>query len=244
MIHVGIVGKPNCGKSTFFSASTLVDVDIANYPFTTINPNIGITYTRAKCPCKELNLTCNPNNSKCINGTRLIPVKILDVAGLVPDAHKGKGLGNKFLDDLRQASVLIHIVDISGKTDAVGKPTDFHNPAEDIQFLINEIDHWLLAIVKKQLDKFVRRVQYQHEDFYKFAAEALSGLGFTEQQVYEASRGLDTSKPLDWSEEQIFGFVSKLRSMGKPILIAANKSDTPLPRRTSKPSKSNFRIRL
>ena len=116
-MQIGIVGKPNVGKSTFFSAATESMVEIASYPFTTIDANVGIMYVRAKCPCKEFNVKCNPNNSRCIDGTRLIPIEAIDVAGLVPGAHEGRGLGNKFLDDLRQADAFIHIVDASGSTD-------------------------------------------------------------------------------------------------------------------------------
>ncbi|MEM4201360.1 MAG: GTPase, partial [Nitrososphaerales archaeon] len=111
---VGIVGKPNTGKSTFFNAATLMNVPMANYPFTTIQPNYGVAYLRKDCVCKRLNVKDNPVNSVCVNGVRLIPVKLVDVAGLVPGASQGRGLGNKFLDDLRQADALIHVVDASG----------------------------------------------------------------------------------------------------------------------------------
>ncbi|RLF47649.1 MAG: redox-regulated ATPase YchF, partial [Thermoplasmata archaeon] len=120
-MEIGLVGKPNVGKSTFFSALTMASAEIASYPFTTIEPNRGMAYVRAKCPHTEFGVECNPVNSKCVGGTRFIPVEVIDVAGLVPKAHEGRGLGNKFLDDLRQASALIHIVDASGSTDAEGR---------------------------------------------------------------------------------------------------------------------------
>ncbi len=110
MIEIGLAGKPNAGKSTFFKAATLVDVDIANYPFTTIEPNVGVGYVRVECVCKELGIDCN----QCIDGWRFIPIKLIDVAGLVHEAHKGRGLGNEFLDNLRQSEAIIHVVDASG----------------------------------------------------------------------------------------------------------------------------------
>src|SRR3989344_2853460 len=129
---IGLVGKPSVGKSTFFKASTLVDVAIASYPFTTIKPNRGVGYVKVDCIDKEFGLKCQPNHGFCINGIRFVPVELMDVAGLVPGASEGRGLGNRFLDDLRQADAFIHIVDISGTTDAEGKQTKDYNPCNDV----------------------------------------------------------------------------------------------------------------
>src|SRR3989338_8083999 len=113
-MKIGLVGKPSSGKSTFFKASTLTDVAIAPYPFTTIAKNEGVAYVKLDCVDKEFNVKCNPRFGYCKEGKRFVPVELLDVPGLVPGAHEGKGMGNQFLDDLNQADVLIHIIDISG----------------------------------------------------------------------------------------------------------------------------------
>ena len=138
---IGLVGKPSAGKSTFFKAATLAEVEIASYPFTTIKANRGVGYVKIDCLDKEFNTNCNPSHGFCLNHKRFVPVELMDVAGLVPGASEGKGLGNKFLDDLRQADAFIHIVDGSGKTDSEGKPVENHDPVKDIEFLDKELDN-------------------------------------------------------------------------------------------------------
>ena len=157
MITLALAGKPNCGKSTFFKAATMANAEIANYPFTTINPNFGVGYVRTKGPCRELNLTCG----QCVDGNRFVPVNLIDVAGLVPDAHKGKGLGNQFLDHLRQADAILHIVDASGGTDSEGNPVGVgtHDPVGDIKFLGFEMTMWVYGILDKHWSKLYRQAQ-------------------------------------------------------------------------------------
>jgi len=189
MIEIGIAGKPNAGKSTFFKSATLADAEIANYPFTTIKPNIGIGYVRVRCVCEELGINCG----KCIEGWRFIPVKLIDVAGLVPDAHKGRGLGNEFLDDLRQSEAIIHVVDASGSTDENGNEIGVgeRDPVEDVKFLLNELDMWIFGILKRNWDKVVRKAKAERKDTVKFILEPLSGLGFDEAMVREAFKAYD-----------------------------------------------------
>lgn len=221
MIEIGIAGKPNAGKSTFFKAATLADAEIANYPFTTIKPNVGVGYVRVKCVCQELGVQCN----ECIDGWRFIPVKLIDVAGLVPDAHKGRGLGNEFLDNLRQSEAVIHVVDASGSTDEEGNEIGLgeRNPVEDVNFLYHEIDMWLFGILRRNWDKIIRRMKAEKRDPAKFLTEQLAGLGFEEWMVREAMRGFEDISAL--SDEELKRFAVELRKRRMQMVIAANKAD-------------------
>jgi ribosome-binding ATPase YchF (GTP1/OBG family) len=227
----GVIGKPNTGKSTFFNAATLLNVAMANYPFTTITPNLGVAYLRVKCVHQELNVSDNPQNSLCVEGTRLIPVKLVDVAGLVPGASKGRGLGNKFLDDLRQADALIHVVDSSGSTDVEGKNVEAgsHDPLEDIGFVEEEFDLWLADIVSRDWVKIARAAEADKSRFLQMLSDRLSGLAIKQEQIMVASDrcSLKLDKALQWSDDDIKRFCSVLRQISKPSLIAANKADLP-----------------
>jgi ribosome-binding ATPase YchF (GTP1/OBG family) len=222
---IGLAGKPNAGKSTFFKASTLADVEIANYPFTTINANHGVTYVRAECPCKEKEKKCG----KCVDGVRLVPIDIIDVAGLVPDACKGRGLGNTFLDELRQAQAIIHVVDASGGTDCEGNPIDIgsHDPLEDVSFLNREITMWLYGILERNWVKLSRKIQAEGLKLEVVIAEQLAGAGIKEAHVNEAlmETGLLKLDHIKWSEEDMIRLCDVMREISKPLLIAANKAD-------------------
>jgi len=226
---LGLVGKPSCGKSTFFKAATLMDVLIASYPFATIKPNHGIGYVRVKALCSELGVKCNPRTGWCNGKTRFVPVELMDVAGLVEGASEGKGLGNQFLDDLRKADLFIHIVDISGTTDSGGKECDSNSsqPIEDVKMLENELDKWYLGILKKVWGTFARQLQIENKDFAKSVAKQFSGLGVKEEDVKSILLKLkyDSSKPADWTSEQLLNFAHNLRHLIKPMIIAANKID-------------------
>lgn len=225
------MGKPNVGKSTFFSAATLVSVEIASYPFTTIKPNRGVAYLRVPCVCKEFNVSDNPVNSLCLDGIRLVPVDLIDCAGLVPDAWKGRGLGNQFLDEIRKADALIHIVDAAGATDIEGRTVKpgTHDPAEDVRFLEKEITMWLAQILKRDWPRLARAVEARRGELTTALEERLSGLAIRRTHVLEAIKKTDLNpdKPVSWSDEDFTDFVDTLRASSKPMLIAANKIDLP-----------------
>ena len=223
---IGLVGKPNVGKSTFFKAATLADVLIANYPFATIKPNHGIGYVRVECIDKEFNTQCMPRTGFCKNHIRFVPVELMDVAGLVEGASQGKGLGNQFLDDLRQADAFLQIVDISGTTDAEGKEGK-GNPIADVRMLENELDLWYLGILKKVWKTFSRQLQQTKENFSKAVAKQFSGLNVNEDDVRAVllRLKLDGEKAHEWSEEQLRDFAHEIRHSTKPMLIVANKID-------------------
>ncbi|MHA1718293.1 MAG: redox-regulated ATPase YchF [Promethearchaeota archaeon] len=230
---IGIVGKPSSGKSTFLNSACLTEAKVGNYPFTTIEPNLGKGFVRIDCICKDLKVKDNPKNSICINGIRFIPVKLLDVAGLVPDAHKGKGMGNKFLSDLSRADVLIHVIDISGSLDAEGQEIDegSRDPLEDITFLEREINYWFRDIlIRKDWQKFIRKIEQEKLHFADVFFERMAGISVKKDHIILAMKEskLDFEHLTSWNEEDVLLFATKLREISKPIVVVANKIDKPV----------------
>ncbi|MBI5148217.1 redox-regulated ATPase YchF [Candidatus Pacearchaeota archaeon] len=225
---IGLVGKANTGKSTFFKAITLADVAIAPYPFTTLDKNEGVGFVETECPETEFRKKCKPNHGYCVDGKRFVPVKMIDVAGLVPGAHKGKGRGNQFLDDLRQADVLIHVLDLSGRTDAEGKATENYDPCNDVRFLQDELDMWMHSIITSDWTVMSRKIQMSGLKISEELAKKLSGLKISEEMIKKAIKKIGLSEKIaEWSSEDLMEFVKILRELSKPIIIAANKADTP-----------------
>ena len=226
-MQIGLLGKANVGKSTFFSAATETPVPTGNFPFTTIEPNVGIAYVKTDCACKHFEIS--HDNPLCVNKVRFVPVKLIDVAGLVPGAYEGKGLGNQFLDDARQAEVLIHVVDIAGTTDIQGQPVPAgtHDPIEDVEFVQNEFDLWFVNILQREWDKITREIDQKRAKLTDGIAKRFTGLGIKEYQVHEVLQKLNliSKNPKEWSNSDIQTFVKELRKNTKPIIIAANKAD-------------------
>ena len=226
---VGVVGKPSVGKSTFFKAATLANVEIADYPFTTIKPNHAVGYVKVKDAAREFGKTANPREGYLVGEYRFVPIDLMDVAGLVPGAHEGLGMGNQFLDDLRQADALVHVIDISGSVNEKGEacPPLSYDPANDIRFLETELDMWYLAIIKKGWDKFSRTIQQEKGDVKKALAKQLSGLKVTEEMIDVVIKKLNLNPEIqkEWTEEQLRNIATELRKETKPMIIAANKID-------------------
>lgn len=226
---VGLVGKANVGKSTFFGAATLKPVEIAGFPFTTIKADMGVAYVRTPCVCQEMGVTDNPQNSACVDGVRLIPVDLIDTPGLIPGAHMGKGLGNQFLDEVRRADALIVVADASGMTDINGQVCDplAHDPIEDVQMFENEFDLWLTALIRKDWDRISRTAQSVKEHIAKHMEVKLTGLGINRYQITQAvnEAGLNGFNSANWTDEEFNKFIVQLRKTSKPLIVAANKSD-------------------
>ena len=254
-MRIGLVGTPNVGKSTTFSALTQTPVDIANYPFTTIEPNVGVAWIplRQPCACSALRAKreaagrlepttdddprkgsiCSPNTGSCVEHNRLIPVTMVDVAGLVPGAHEGRGRGNQFLSDLARCDALIQVVDVSGSTDLEGNPVGEggSNPVEEHEFLLGELDAWIRGIIESSWQRGARRVQSEGDKaLLTYVLDQLSGIGADETHVSVglaavSSEHPDAGVPWSWGIEELSTLAKTVRAALFPICVAANKAD-------------------
>jgi hypothetical protein len=230
MLSVALAGKPNAGKSTLYTAATMADVEVGNYPFTTIDANRGVSYVRTDCPCLDREERCG--NENCHGGKRYVPVELLDVAGLVPGAHEGRGLGNQFLDELTTADVILHVVDASGGTDTEGEPVEVgeHDPVEDVDFVEREMDRWLAGIVADNWEGVERQSRSPDFDIDEALAGMLTGVGATEADVAAVLRRVDyPDDPREWTDEDRRRLAGELRRLTKPIVVVANKADVAPP---------------
>jgi ribosome-binding ATPase YchF (GTP1/OBG family) len=226
MLSVALAGKPNAGKSTFYTAATMADVEVGNYPFTTIDANRGISHVRTDCPCLDRDQRCG--NDNCHGGKRYVPIELLDVAGLVPGAHEGRGLGNQFLDELTNADAIVHVVDASGGTNEEGEPVEVgsHDPIEDLDFIEEEMDRWLASIIERNWESIVRQSRSPDFDIDDSLTEMLTGVGATELDVARVLRRVDyPAAPREWTDEDRHRLAAEIRTETKPIIVVANKAD-------------------
>ena len=226
MISLALAGKPNAGKSTFYTAATMADVEVGNYPFTTIDANRGVSYARTRCPCLDRDSRCDSDN--CADGKRYVPLELYDVAGLVPGAHEGRGLGNQFLDELTDADAILHVVDAAGATDEEGEPVGVgeHDPVEDVDFIETELTRWLASIVERNWETVERQSRSPEFDIDDALTEMLTGVGATELDVARILRSVEYPEdPREWTGEHRRALAGDLRERTKPIVVVANKAD-------------------
>jgi len=242
MLSLALAGKPNAGKSTFYQAATRAEVDVGNYPFTTIDANRGVTHARTDCPCLALDERCG--HERCHDGKRYVPVELLDVAGLVPGAHEGKGLGNQFLDELTNADAIVNVVDAAGETNAEGEPVEVgaYDPVDEVDFVEREMDQWLAGIIASNWEGVERKSRSPEFDIDEALTSMLTGFGATVADVAASLRDLEYPEdPIQWTDEHREALAEAIRARTKPLLIAANKADIAPPenldrlRETDKP---------
>ncbi|MCP8316999.1 MAG: redox-regulated ATPase YchF [archaeon] len=229
-IKIGLIGKTNTGKTTFFNSATLQSAEISTYPFTTKSPNIGIGNTVTLCVCREFKINDNPKNSKCVDGWRFIPIELIDLPGLIKGAWAGKGLGNQFLSVAAQSDALLHIVDASGSVDAEGRITEpgTGDPLADIGDIEEELVMWYLKLIESTRPRISKLMKSGFE-LPTAIIEVLRGIGVKENHVKMAleETKLEAKNFENWSEDNTKSFAWVLRDVSKPTLIVANKMDLP-----------------
>jgi len=227
-IKIGLIGKTNTGKTTFFNSASLASSEISTYPFTTKKPESAIANAITLCVHPEFKVQDNPNNSKCIDGWRYIPIELIDLPGLIKDAWKGKGLGNQFLSVAAQSDVLLHVVDVSGGIDTTGKISEAGSgdPVSDFADIEEELIMWYHKIFEGNREKLSKLIN-SGTDLIDAITDLYRGLGTKKTHVKDTlnATNLDDKKLDDFGIEDSKKFVSHLRKISKPTLIVANKID-------------------
>lgn len=226
-VKIGLIGKPNAGKSTLFSALTHNTAEIANYPFTTIKPNVGLALFSAECPEGQIGKKCNPKEGKCEDGTRYIPVEIIDVPGLIPGASEGKGMGNEFLENIRDSDAIIHVFDASGTSGLDGAPSDERiDPLEEVRSVRKELIEWFISKFSKDWEKFARKEEASKDRIEASLHGKLTGFGIDEKGIAEIIlKGKFPDKLSKWTQAEFLDFAELFFTVTKPILYLGNKAD-------------------
>jgi len=228
LIKIGLIGKTNAGKTTFFNAATLLSKPVSTYPFTTKKPNLGQGYVKTVCVCKELGVVDSPRNSTCIDGARFIPIQLIDLPGLIKGSWMGKGLGTRFLSVASQADALIHVTDVSGSVAADGKLTKpgMGNPVSDVYDIEEELVRWFAKIIDKTIKK-LRKHPKKGLSVERGLADDLAGLKITPEHITKSlERHGFVEKDLGrWTREDLWDFAKSVREVSKPTIILANKMD-------------------
>jgi len=227
-IKIGLIGKTNTGKTTFFNSATLSSEEISSYPFTTKKPVSGIAHAITLCVHPEFKIQDNPNNSKCVEGWRYIPIELIDLPGLIKDAWKGKGLGNQFLSIAAQSDALLHVVDASGGIDSTGKITEVGtgDPISDFADIEEELIMWYHKILEGNRDKVSKLIR-TGSDIIDAITDLYRGIGVNKTHVKETllATQLEEKDFDDFDVIDTKKFSSHLRKISKPTLIVANKID-------------------
>ena len=230
VIKIGIIGKTNTGKTTFFNSATLSSSEISTYPFTTKIPESSIANAITLCVHMEFNVQDEPNNSKCTDGWRYVPVELIDLPGLIKDAWKGKGLGNQILSIAAQSDALLHVVDCSGSIDASGKITEAGtgDPVSDFADIEEELIMWYQKILEGNREKVSKNINSGTELVDAFT-DLYMGIGVKKNHVIQALKisKLEEKKFDDYDSQDTKQFAKILRKISKPTLIVANKIDVP-----------------
>ncbi|MCS7143184.1 MAG: redox-regulated ATPase YchF [Aigarchaeota archaeon] len=228
MVRLGLIGKTNTGKTTFFNAATLQSAEVSTYPFTTKQPNFGTTFAVTPCVDVELNVSCNRRGTSCKDGWRHLQIELIDLPGLIKGAWAGKGLGNQFLSVAAQSDALLHVVDASGSVDEEGRLTEpgSGNPIADVYDIEEELTIWLLKILERNDERIEKNIK-SGKDLTSSITEVFAGMRINEQHVMTAlnETGLNKKDFENWTMLDDRKFVTKLRDVSKPTLIVANKMD-------------------
>ena len=229
MVRLGIVGKTNVGKTTFFNAATLMSAEVSTYPFTTKAPNEGICYAQSRCVCREFGVKDNPKNSACVDGWRFLPVEIVDVPGLIEGAWRGRGLGNQFLQVAMTSDAILHIVDASGSVDKEGNICEpgKGDPILDSEEVENELVMWFAKIIRENAHKIARMTETRMLDTAAALSAVLSGLkvNITHARQALADSELSEKEFKLWNDDDVVRFAAYLRASSKPTIVVANKMD-------------------